>query len=63
MTVKEIVAKNVMVDYRPFDAVTTKTRKENGQRNVIGSIRLGSSMYRTDKEKSRFIKKAWRTKL
>ena len=63
MTKQSVVEKNLLIDYKPMVPVTDETRKENNKRTVIGSIRYGTGMYLTDKEKSRFIHKAWKKRM
>lgn len=55
--------KYINAEYADLAAVTTKTREENNGRVVIGSVRLGSGRYRTEREKKRFVKKAWKKRL
>lgn len=63
MTKQSVVEKNLFIDYKPMVPVTDETRRENKKRTVIGSIRYGEGRYMTDKEKSRFIRKAWKKRM
>lgn len=53
----------IFVDFKDFPAVTRKTRKQNSKRIFTGGVRVNNSMYRTDAETKRYIKRSLRKKL
>lgn len=70
MDLKERVAKTlsdnlkyVFYDFEDFPAVTKKTRTQNAKRIFTGGVRVNNSLYRTDAELQRYIKRSLKKKL
>lgn len=48
----------IFVDFKDFPAVTKKTRKQNSKRIFTGGVRVNNSLYRTDAEMRRYIRRS-----